>query len=231
MVPRRIQPILNRNARLPPSLTLDQIVKTIKYIENRVNTNKNMFYDIFLEQPSALSAIISVFGNVGLDKLSPYKRDPNRSRAADRFPDLRFDKHTLESKALKGFNIPNAHTPHGGWHIFWHYWCDPTGTITNGKYIAIVQVDVADLKEGKWDKIRDPDHKVGGDWNEGKRPQITLSDGTKEDAQAGHSHNYTLNKFGMEKLRAGTIYRLPTFDKSKRILVAASQPTLTQSRL
>lgn len=231
MAPRPAAPILYEDTPLPPKLTLDQIVKTIEYVERRVNTKDNMFYDVFLEQPSALSAIISVFGNAGLDKLSVYKRNPNRFRAADRFPDLYSGKHTLESKALKGFNTPNAHTPHGGWHIFWHYWCDPTRAITNGKHIAIVQVDVANLKETKWDSKRDPDHKEGGDWNEGRRPRVILPDGTTEDAQAGHSHNYTLNRFGTAKLRQGTVYRLPTFERKDRTLVAASPSTTVQSRL
>jgi len=46
-------------------------VKAAGYIEARVNTKDNMFYDVYLEQSSALSAVISVFGNVGLDKGFP----------------------------------------------------------------------------------------------------------------------------------------------------------------
>ena len=219
---RGVRPILFPEKPFPPRLTLDQIVKAVGYIEERVNLKDNLFYDVYMEQASALSAVISVFGNAALDKLSPYRRNPNRFRAADRFPDLKFQAHTLEGKAVKGFNTVNTHTPHGGWHIVWHYWCDPTRAITNGKWIAIVQVDVAELAEGKWDKQRDPKHEQGGDWNEGKRKKVTLEDGSTEDAQTGHSHNYTLNRFGAVKLRAGTVYRLPTFKKSGRTLVAAS---------
>jgi hypothetical protein len=221
---------LHDDSPLPPSLTLDQIVKTVEYIEERVNTKDNMFYDVYLEQASALSAVISVFGNAGLDKVSPYKRNPNRFRAQDRFPDLMLQDHTLEGKAVKGFNTPNAHTPHGGWHIIWHYWCDPTRAITNGKFIAVVQVDVADLKSGKWDRKRDPNHSSGGDWNEGRRRRVTLDDGSTEDAETGHSHNYTLNRFGLAKLREGTVYSLPTFEKDNRKLVAASTPRTIQRR-
>lgn len=137
----------------------------------------------------------------------------------------------MEGKAIKGFNTLNTHTPHGGWHIVWHYWCDPTKAITNGKVIAIVQVDVADLAEGKWDRVRDPGHMKGGDWNEGKRRRVMLDDGSTEDAQSGHSQNYTLNKFGIAKLRRGVVYQLPTFERDGRKLVAASPTRTVQSRL
>lgn len=222
MAHRAAQPVLDDGVTLPPGLTIDQIVGAVDFIEGRVNTKDNVFYEVFQEQASALSAVVSVFANSGLDKVSPYKKNPNRFRSQDRFPDLTYGGTTLESKALKGFNTPNTHTPHGGWHIFWHYWCDLTKTITAGKLIAVMQVDVADLTEGKWDKARDPDHREGGDWNEGKRPKVANPEGEMEDSETGHSHNYTLNKFGLEKMRAGTVYKLPTFKQDNRTLVAAS---------
>jgi len=229
-VPKPVQAVVS-NKPLPPNLTLDQIVKTVQFIEDKVNTKDDIFYEVFLEQASALTAVISIFGNAGLDALSPYKKNPNRFRSQDRYPDLMVGDSRLEGKALKGFNTPNTHTPHGGWHIFWHYWCDRAKVITNGKTIAVVQVDVANLTEGKWDKMKDPNHLQGGDWNEGKRPRVTLQDGTTEDAQAGHAHNYTLNRFGIAKMKAGTIYRLPTFSVSKRGLVAGSPKREVQNLL
>lgn len=228
---RPVDPLLYPEKPLPPQLTLDQIIKTVKFIEDKTNTRDDVFYEVFMEQASALSAVVSVFGNAGLDALSPYKKNPNRFRSQDRWPDLMVGEHKLEGKAIKGFNTLNTHTPHGGWHIVWHYWCDRAKIITNGKVIAIVQVDVANLAEGKWDKVRDPGHLKGGDWNEGRRPRITLEDGSVEDAQSGHAHNYTLNRFGIAKLKQGTVYRLPTFAVSKRGLVASSEVRETQSRL
>ncbi len=224
MARREVRPTLNTHKTLPPGLTLDQIVDAVGFIESRVNTRDGVFYEVFMEQASALSAVVSVFANSGLDKVSPYKKDPNRFRSQDRFPDLRYGKNTLESKALKGFNTPNTHTPHGGWHIFWHYWCDPTRTITAGRVVSIVQVDVAKLKAGKWDRERDPNHLRGGDWNEGKRPKVPTPEGRMEDSESGHSHNYTLNRFGLEKMRDGTVYRLPTFSIESRGLVASTPP-------
>lgn len=139
----------------PPDLTLPQLEASIRYIEREACSPAfQLLYD---EQPNVFSAVIGILGTVALDSLSPYEKNPDRNRAASRFPDLirRGSPRNptppgacLECKASKRPWHVDAHYNHEGWYIIWRYLVDPTESL--GKRVVIWRVDCAYLTAADW---------------------------------------------------------------------------------
>ena len=125
----------NREAALPPGLTIGHVDRAIDYIEQQLAD----FADIYEEQRNVFSALVGIFGVRALDAISAYKKNRNIDTAQQRFPDLKRvgapepppPNLSLESKASKRPWELQSHYNHPGWYIVW-------------------RVDVAFLREEDW---------------------------------------------------------------------------------
>ena len=144
----------NREAALPPGLTIGHVGRAIDYIEQQLAD----FADIYEEQRNVFSALVGIFGVRALDAISAYKKNRNIDTAQQRFPDLKRvgapdpppPNLSLESKASKRPWELQSHYNHPGWYVVWRYLVDQTATIEPGRPVVIWRVDVAFLREEDW---------------------------------------------------------------------------------
>lgn len=140
---------------LPPQLSMNQVLGAKEYVEREAQSD--LFTLLYDEQPNLFSAVIGVLATVALDAISPYEKNPDRHRAASRFPDLILrgasrnpvpPSASLECKASKRPWNLDAHFNHEGWYIVWRYLVDPTKRL--GKRVLVWRIDCAYLVPEHW---------------------------------------------------------------------------------
>lgn len=191
----------DRDAPLPPSLTVAHIRNAMDYIEEQAED----LIDLYYEQANVFSGVIGILGIKALHSFSPYKRHKHPDVAQQRFPDLSFGgklnpppMQALESKGSIRPWALQSHYNHPGWYIVWRYAVDPTKRMKPGHPVIIWRIDLPFLSQDDW----------------------KYETSTAQEGRGGRTHTFGV-KNAKKRLLSSIVYQAPT------VALSGKGPTLT----